>query len=75
VVPEHCVDPGEHTPAQAPPEQMYWHAAAEPHWPFDWQVCTPLPEHCVAPGVHTPPHAPLMHTYVQALAVPQAPFD
>jgi hypothetical protein len=36
-------------------------AAADPHWPLELQVCTPLPEHCFAPGTQTPVHVPPTH--------------
>jgi hypothetical protein len=49
-------------------------AAADPHWPLELQVCTPLPEHCFAPGTHTPVHVPPMHAdAVHATADPHVP--
>jgi hypothetical protein len=54
------------TPLHVPVTQAeLTQAVAEPHWPFEPQICTPLPEHCVAPGVHTPVHAPLTHAWFE----------
>jgi hypothetical protein len=52
---EQLVCPGAHTPAHAPLTQVWLlQAAAEPNWPLDWQVSTPLLEHVVWFGAHTP---------------------
>ncbi len=56
-LPWHCVEPGVHTPVQAPLEQAWLvHGCGVPQWPDESHVCTPLPEHCVAPGVQVPEH-------------------
>ena len=70
-LPEHCVDPGTHTPVQAPLAHAYVQADALVHWPVALQVCTPLPEHCVVPGVQTPVHEPeTQAAFTQAVALP-----
>ena len=73
-LPEHCVMPGVHVPAQTPPEHVPVHGVARPHCPVARQVRTPLDEHWVAPGEQTPVQAPLAHAwFVHAAAVPHVP--
>ncbi len=67
-VPEHCVAPGVHTPAQLVPRQMYWQAEGVPHVPAE-QASTLLPTHWVVPLVHEPAHVPAVHTYWHAVPV------
>jgi hypothetical protein len=45
-LPEHWVDPGEHTPVQVPATHAeFAHATGLPQVPVEEQVCVPLPEH------------------------------
>jgi hypothetical protein len=61
-LPEHCVDPGVHTPVHAPDTHAELeHACAADHVPVVSHVCTASPEQRVAPGVHDPVQAPATH--------------
>ena len=65
-VPEHCLVPGTHAPAQTPELQTF--AQGEPlfcHAPVESQSCGCWPMHCTAPGVQVPVHTPLVHRYGQ----------
>jgi hypothetical protein len=59
-LPEHCVDPGTHTPVHEPLTHAdATHAVVEPHWPLELQTWVLFPWHRLAPGVQTPVHIPL----------------
>ena len=76
-LPEHCVWPEAHVPAQTPFLQvpLLPQGLALLHAPFGVHVWTPLSvEHWVLPGAHEPAQAPLMQTWlVQATPAPHVP--
>src|SRR5271167_1470262 len=73
-LPEHCVEPGTHTPVQAPVAHANEHGEGVPNCPLALQVSTPLPEHVVDPGAHTPLHPPpTQAAATHAVAVPHTP--
>lgn len=77
VLPEHCTEPVEHDPVQAPLTQVeFMQAVVVPQSPvLGSHCCTPLPLHCVCPGAHTPVHSPPRHVwFMQPTAVFQVPF-
>ena len=61
-VPEHCVVPGTHAPAQAP--ELHTFAQGGPllcQAPVESQTRGCCPMLCTAPGVQLPVHTPLAH--------------
>jgi hypothetical protein len=64
--PTHCIEPGEHTPAQLPPVHVLAHAVPDCHVPVLSHVCGVSPLHCLAPGVQLPVQPLVVQTYWHA---------
>jgi hypothetical protein len=59
---EQVVEPGLHTPWQAPETHaLFMHGMGVPQWPLASHPWTELPEHCVEFGEQEPAHAPIEH--------------
>jgi hypothetical protein len=63
LVPEHCIAPGTHEPAQVPlPVHAYGHVEVVAHWRDVLHVWTFFAEHWIEPDAQLPVHTPLEHT-------------
>ena len=72
---EHCVAPGEQTPAHTPPTQAWFvHALPFCQVPELSHVCGVWPLHCIEPGLHVPEQRPPLQTLAQTVPSTHCPL-